>query len=231
MEKTIICNNKPVTISWEKVVNIKDENAMVLESGLTKLSPYKRRVEKIIIHWDVCPSSESCFKYMKRAGDVSTHFSIDNDGTVYQFADTCHKAWHAVGNNSTSIGIDLSTAYDIKFQDKYIKKYGAPKPVIDSAIVHNEQLKPFLGFYDSQIEALEQLIISLTKYYKIPLRYPKDSDGNYLLTNSETINRFKGIMCHFHCSRNKIDVAGLKLDEIILNLRKKFAENKEIIEQ
>lgn len=224
---SIICNHKQVNIDWDKIVNTNENKALVLDQGFTRLGPYKRRIDKIITHHDVCTSAHMCHKVLKR-NNISTHFCIDNDGTIYQFLDTCHKAWHAVGANTYSIGIDISTAYDVKFQEFYINKYGTPKPVIEKAIVHGHEVGPYLGFYPEQIEAYKQLLIGLIKYYKIPLRYPKNEEGTLLTSYSQTCLKFKGIMCHYHTSRDKIDIPGFPLDEIILDLRDKFAKNKEL---
>lgn len=223
---SIICNKKEVFIGWDKVVNVNHPKSLLLDSGFDKKGPYKRVVDKIITHHDVCTSAHMCHKILSR-NNISTHFCIDNDGTIYQFLDCMHKAWHAVGVNSHSIGVDISTAYDVKYQEFYVNKYGKPKPVIESALIHGKEVGPFLGFYPEQIEAYKQLLIGLVKYYKIPLRYPKDEEGNYLLTNTPTAYKFKGVMCHFHSSRGKIDVPGFALDKIINELREMFIKNKE----
>lgn len=229
--KSIICNGKEVSIAWEKVVNIKDPNNLKMESCYTAVAPYARKIDKIITHHDVTTSAHMCRKVFLKGGDKSSHFCIDNDGTIYQFLDPCHKAWHAAGANSYAIGIDISTAYSLKYQDFYIEKYGEPKPVIEDFMVHGKKRPPFLGYYPAQIEAYKQLLISLIKYYKIPLRFPKDDNGDYLRGYSPTAYKFRGILCHFHVDRGKIDAAGINLDEIVMSLRAQFAENKEKYEQ
>lgn len=227
--KSIICNNKEVSINWDKVVNIKDKGNLQLNSNYTSLAPYARKIEKIISHHDVTTSAHMCYKiFAKKDSRKSSHFIIDNDGTIYQFLDPCHKAWHASGANTYSIGIDISTAYKLKYQDYYVNKYGEPKPVVEGFKVHGKELEPFLGYYPQQIEAYKELLISLIKYYKIPVRFPKDERGNYLGGYSPTAYKFKGLLCHFHVDRGKIDPAGINLEEIVKDLRARFAENKEL---
>src|SRR5215475_2671876 len=38
--------------------------------------------------------------------NVSAHFGIGADGTVYQWVDTANQAWHAMGANDHSIGVE-----------------------------------------------------------------------------------------------------------------------------
>lgn len=220
----IICNRKMVNIEWDKIVNINDSKALLIDFSYTNLGPYKRRIDKIITQHDMCTSAHMCHKILKR-NELSTHFCIDNDGTIYQFLDTCHKAWHTAGANTYSIGIDISSAYDPKYQDYYIEKYNKPKP-IETAIIHGEKVGPFLGFYPEQIEAYKQLLIGLIKYYKIPLRYPKNEDGVYLTTSSKNSFKFKGLLCGYHLDSKKNSPPGLNLEEIVLDLRDRFSKNK-----
>ena len=224
---TIICNRKAVSIDWDKVININDSKALLIDFSYTNFEPYKRRVDKIITHHDICTSAHMCHKILKK-NELSTHFCIDNDGTIYQFLDTRHKAWHTAGANTYSIGIDLSTAYDVKYQEYYLEKYKKPKPV-ETAKIHGQELGPFLGFYPEQLEAYKQLLIGLIKYYKIPLRYPRDEEGKMLKTFSNSCYKFKGIMCGYHVNSKKIDPPGLNLDEIVLDLRDRFFKNKSVI--
>lgn len=223
----IICNNKPISIGWDKVINVKEEGALALSQGYSSRKPYQRAISKIITHWDVCRSSKHCFKYMQKEGDLSTHFSIDNDGTIYQFLDTRHKAWHASGANAESIGIDLSTAYYLEHQEWYLKNLGKEKPIVRDATVNDETLDPHLGFFPEQIEAYKQLLISLVRYYKIPLRFPCTKTGELLQEYFEGSKKFTGIMCHYHSQSGKIDVAGLPLDSIVRELRTSFQETKQ----
>ena len=112
----IICNGKPQTINWPKVV-LWDEKAGL---GTKKKSYYDysgkpdRKPTMFVNHWDVCLSSESCATVLKKRG-ISVHFCIDNDGTIYQLLDTQHAAWHAgVGKiNHCSIGVEISNAYSL----------------------------------------------------------------------------------------------------------------------
>ena len=77
-----------------------------------------------------------------------------------------------------------------------------------------------MGYYPIQIEAYKKLITFLCNEYDIPLDYPKDEDGNLCTTVDKNAarGRFNGIVNHYNLTRNKIDTAGLNLDNIINEL-------------
>ena len=60
-------------------------------------------------------------------------------------------------------------------------------------------------------------------YQDIALQCPTDDDGNLITNVVEEAKdaSFKGIVCHYHLTRGKIDCAGLKLDEIINDIKVK----------
>jgi tyrosyl-tRNA synthetase len=45
-----------------------------------------------------------CFKVLHDARDLSVHFMLDLDGTIYQTLDLKERAWHATTSNSRSVG-------------------------------------------------------------------------------------------------------------------------------
>lgn len=187
----------------------------------TKRRTYKkvrktRQPKMIVTHWDVTTSAKKCKNVLEWAG-LSTHFCIDNDGTIYQFVDTNHIAYHAGGVNKVSIGIDLSNAYYLKYNDIYEKRGFGARPVLTSSRVHGKTLDPHLGFYPKQIEAYKKLVSFLHEVYGIPLRVPLTERGDLDtgVVKSVKKRRFSGIVNHYHITRNKIDCAGLRLREIV----------------
>ena len=80
----IICNNDYVEIDWPRVVLPIEADGLRLTKGF-KAVREKREVTNFVCHWDVCLSSESCFRVLKNRG-ISVHFAIDNDGTIYQLS-------------------------------------------------------------------------------------------------------------------------------------------------
>ena len=172
----------------------------------------------IVTHWDVCLSAASCKRVLERRG-ISTHFAIDNDGTIVQLLDCNHIAWHA-GNrrvNANSIGIDFSNAYYTKYQKSYVKNGHGERPILEDSIVHGIKLKPHLGYYPAQLLAYKALLEFLNKAYNIDLECPVDSSGNLITKVFQPAAKgvYEGVVCHYHLTRKKIDTAGLELDKII----------------
>lgn len=222
--QTIIFNDKHFEIFWDKVItwNEKGGEQCVAGSYSSYASEPTRRSNFFVTHWDVCLSSSSCFRVLKQRG-ISVHFGIDNDGTIYQWLDLQHAAWHAGGRswNHNSVGVEVSNAYDLKYQSWYRKQGFGDRPILDGVKVHGTELKPFLGFYDTQLKALAALWEAVSWACNIPLELPKISDT----VDSECVdNTFKGFCNHYHLKSTKIDCAGLdnqKVLKMALELRKR----------
>ena len=194
----------------------------LLKSKCYRRSFLRRKPNVIVTHWDVCTSAASCKRVLEKR-NISTHFVIDNDGTIYQLVDTNNIAWHAKGANNRSIGVDISTAYYIKYQEKYVKMGYPVRPVLKDSIVHGRKLNPHLGFTNNQLESYELLLEHLSRIHDIPLDYPKNDDGSLCTTvyPDAVKGKFKGVINHYNLTRNKIDTAGLKLDKIIDRIKEK----------
>ena len=211
----LMINGKLVPIAWPKV------KRDMLPSKCYKTYRKQRKPHVIVTHWDVCTSADSCKRVLEKRG-ISTHFVIDNDGTIVQLVDTNNIAWHAKGSNNNSIGIDISNAYYVKYGSRYKRMGLEERPVLSDSKVHGRTLKPHLGYYPAQLEAYKVLIDFLNKCLDIPLEYPKNEDGS-LCTGvfpDAVKGRFKGVINHYNLTRNKIDTAGLKVDEIIDSIKK-----------
>jgi len=211
----ITVNGKPESIAWHKV---KED---FLPSSCYRKSRKERKPYFIVTHWDVCTSAASCKRVLEKR-NISTHFVIDNDGTIVQLVDPNNIAWHAKGANNHSIGIDISNAYYPKYASAYRKQGLPPRPILNDSVVHGRKLRSHLGYYPVQLQAYSALITFLCKQYNIPFDYPKNEDGSLCtgVYNPAVKNKFKGVINHYNLTRNKIDTAGLKLDEIIDNIKK-----------
>tara|TARA_Y100000034_G_C6902403_1_gene417677 strand:+ start:2101 stop:3012 length:912 start_codon:yes stop_codon:yes gene_type:complete len=218
----IICAGKGVDIAWNKVVNLVAENNLALPSSCFRLHAEERKPTMIVTHWDAALSAKSCYNILKKRG-ISSHFVIDNDGTIYQMVDTQHIGWHA-GNkkvNQASIGIDFSNAYYMKYQKYYEKRGFGPRPVLSDSTVHGRKLKDHLGYYPEQIAAYKALLKCLHTRYGIPLKSPITGNGvplNAIHTMSKS-GKYEGVVCHYHLTNKKIDCAGLPLEEILDEIR------------
>jgi N-acetyl-anhydromuramyl-L-alanine amidase AmpD len=68
----------------------------------------QRVVDQFVIHYDACGSSRQCFKVLHDLRNLSVHFLLDLDGTIYQTLDLKERAWHATTSNTRSIGIEIA---------------------------------------------------------------------------------------------------------------------------
>ena len=211
-DKRLLCNGVLMPIKWDKV------RIDLLKEGCYKKVTRARKPKMAVTHWDVCLSADSCKRVLEKRG-ISSHFVIDNDGTIVQLADCNDIAWHA-GNrrvNNVSIGIDFSNAYYLKYQRHYVKSGHGERPILDDSVVHGRTLKPHLGYYKRQILAYKALLEFLNETYGIPLEYPMTESGELLTTVSDAAKKgvFEGVVCNYHLTKKKIDTAGLDLKKII----------------
>ena len=65
-------------------------------------------VDQFVLHFDVCGTSRTCFRVLHDHRDLSVHFMLDLDGTIYQTLDLKERAWHATTSNDRSIGVEIA---------------------------------------------------------------------------------------------------------------------------
>jgi len=217
----IVSQGNFIPINWPKVVLWSEEDGLELSSGFTPYSE-KRDIKMFMNHWDVCLNSKTCHRVLNKR-NLSVHFLIDNDGTIYQTNDINNANWHA-GNkkiNHNSIGVEISNAYDLKWQSWYSKKGYGERPIIEGETVHGRSMKPFTGFYDVQIKALQALWLAVSEGLGIPLDCPVDNDGNTLKTVDPEVKNgsFEGFVSHYHATNRKIDCAGLDIKSLIDHIK------------
>ena len=216
-KKYIICGDQNIPIDWDDVILYDDPQGFSLPKNCYKTVKNKRNPSMFVAHWDVCLSSKSCYNVLKKR-KLSVHFLIDNDGTIYQLMNCNDIAFHA-GNrkvNNKSIGVEISNAYYLKYQNIYRSRGFGPRPTWSDAQVHGKTLEPFLGFYPWQEEAFQALTKALNKVYEIPIKTPVQN-GNFITTVVPEVRdaTFEGVVNHYHITNRKIDCAGFELDEVL----------------
>ena len=217
----IVYNSKEFPIEWDKTVLWTDKGGLMAKLG-TYGNMAGKRIRKptmFVNHWDVCLNSSTCQRVLDRRG-ISVHFLIDNDGTIYQTMDLQHVGWHA-GNskiNAKSIGVEISNAYDTKWQSWYKKHGFGERPVIHDAEVHGSTLEPHLGFYPVQLQALQALWKAIHLACDIPLETPTGAAKN-AYTSQVSSGKFKGFVSHYHITKRKIDCAGLDIEKLLEDLK------------
>ncbi len=65
-------------------------------------------VDQLVIHFDARGTSRKCFEILHDVRNLSVHFMLDLDGTIYQTLDVKEAAWHATIANERSIGVEVA---------------------------------------------------------------------------------------------------------------------------
>lgn len=187
-----------------------DDEIERVRGGGWDLPTLQKVVDQFVIHFDVCGVSRQCFNVLHDHRDLSVHFMLDLDGTLYQTLDLKERAWHATTSNNRSVGIEIANmgAYRSEeskaLQEWYAKdsdgkvRITIPKQLGDGGI----RTKGFVGhparpelirgtiqgdellqydFTPEQYAALTKLTATLCKVFpKIQCDYPRDASGNVL---------------------------------------------------
>ena len=187
-----------------------DEEIERMRGGGWDLPALQRVVDQFVIHFDVCGTSRQCFNILQDHRDLSVHFMLDLDGTIYQTLDLKERAWHATTSNSRSVGIEIanmgSYGLDEKnpFDEWYAKEPNGqtritiPQRFGDGGIRtkgfvgHPARPAPVVGtiqgqeliqydFTPEQYRALIRLTATLSKILpRITCDYPKDGEGKLI---------------------------------------------------
>ena len=164
-------------------------------------------VDQFVLHFDVAGTSRQCFKTLHDVRDLSVHFMLDLDGTIYQTLDVKERAWHATSSNTRSVGIEIANigAYptnNTKALDEWYttdqdgrKRVKLPKALGDGGIrtkdfvarpARNERVGGIIqgqelvqqDFTPEQYRALTHLTAALCRVLpKIRCDYPRDASG------------------------------------------------------
>jgi len=189
---------------------LSDEEIERVRGGGWDLPLLQRVVDQFVIHFDVCGTSRQCFKVLQDMRDLSVHFMLDLDGTIYQTLDVKERAWHATISNSRSVGIEIANmgAYPVNGRNPFAqwyakepdgqtritipKKYGGGGILTRNFVGHPARPEPIIGmiqgkeliqydFTPQQYEALIKLTAALCKVLpKIKCDYPKDAAGHLI---------------------------------------------------
>ena len=217
----IVYNGNFTPIKWGKFVLWSERGGHAARSGTyyDYTGRPKRDVKLFVNHWDVCLSSAQCQKVLDKQ-DISVHFLIDNDGTIYQTLDLQHAAFHAGKVNRKSVGVEISNAYYPKYQSTYVRKGFGERPVIEGKRVHHNQLDPFLGFYPAQIDALKALWSAVHNACDVPLETPLNQfdKTSTVYEQKWAYGSERGFVSHYHVDKRKIDCTGLDIKTLLSEL-------------
>ena len=189
---------------------LSDEEIERVRGGGWDLPLLQKIVDQFVIHFDVCGTSRQCFKVLHDHRDLSVHFMLDLDGTLYQTLDLKERAWHATTSNNRSVGIEIANmgAYSLRGESALDEWYARdtdgqtritiPKRLGDGGIRtkgfvgHPARPEPITGtvqghelrqydFTPEQYAALIKLTATLSKVFpKIKCDYPHDAEGKVI---------------------------------------------------
>ena len=220
----LVYNGNFAPIEWDKVVLWSEEGGLSAKPGnyYDYTGRAKRNIRLFVNHWDVCLDSTRCNDVLNKRG-ISVHFLIDNDGTIFQTLDMQHGAWHGSSGrvNRASAGVEISNAYYPKYQNWYKKRGFGGRPIMKDAVVHGQKLDDFTGFYDIQIQAAQALWKAIEACTGVEYQTPLDASGNTSTTYVQDVvyGKFAGIVSHYHCTKKKIDCAGMDIKKLIEEIK------------
>ena len=212
-EKGIMYNGVKYPIKWDKIILWDERGGLKAKAGTYydwSSKPLRKPVQ-FVNHWDATLSSQACARIINKRG-LSMHFLIDNDGTIYQMLDIQHPAWQAGSKfwNINGIGVEISNAYYLKYQDWYVKNGFGERPIVESE-VHNVNIGKHLDFYPVQLDALAALWEAVANATGMELDVCLEKGV------SEEAKNCSGpsFVNHYNLTRNKIDCASLDMQAVL----------------
>lgn len=170
----------------------------------------QRVVDQFVLHFDVAGTSRTCFRVLQDDRDLSVHFMLDLDGTIYQTLDLKERAWHATTSNDRSVGVEIANigAYQTNEPNPFAEWYQTnaagrtcitiPERFGDGGIRtpnfigHPARNEPVRGniqgedlvqydYTPEQYAALIKLTATLCSIFpKLKCQYPVDADGKLI---------------------------------------------------
>ena len=181
-----------------------------MRGGGMDLLTVQQLIDQFVVHFDVSGTSRQCFKTLHDARDLSVHFMLDLDGTIYQTLDVRERAWHAGAANSRSVGIEIANvgAYPagqsgvlqrwykadsnglpyiqvpLEYEPAGFRTEGfIPRPARAEMVrgkVHGRELVQY-DFTPEQYAALVKLTAALCRILpNLACTYPQDGEGNLI---------------------------------------------------
>jgi len=211
-----------------------DVRQRVIDEGW-RLPELQDWVQQFVLHYDVCGTSQRCFKVLQDVRGLSVHFMLDLDGTIYQTLDLKERAWHAGTANDRSVGVEIANIGAYSKMDTLNKWYGAddkgrpyvtlPKNMGDGGIrtpdfvaypsggkavtgvIQGRELTQY-DLTDEQYDSLIKLTATLCKVLpRIKPDYPRDENGELIthVLSESERDSFEGLIGHYHVTKNKVD--------------------------
>lgn len=181
-----------------------------VRGGGWDLPTLQKYVDQFVLHYDDAGISRVCFNTLQDHRDLSVHFMLDLDGTIYQTLDLKERAWHATISNSRSVGVEIANigAYPPNKKNPLSEWYqpttngptlitiparvgpnpertpnfvGHPaRPEPIIGVIQGEQLEQY-DYTPQQYQALIHLTAALCRIFpKIKCDFPHDASGQVI---------------------------------------------------
>ncbi|HXJ24006.1 MAG TPA: N-acetylmuramoyl-L-alanine amidase [Polyangia bacterium] len=178
-------------------------------------------ISQLVLHFDGCVNSRSCFKSMhnreRPSGQgcgLSAHFMIDADGTIYQTLDLVERAYHAEEANSDSIGVEICNRGRVD-RSEWPKLPIEYRTRPTRHVVINGEDHEAYDFRPEQYDSIVALTRTLLRLFpKIKPVIPEENGKPIMDTLADPLS-FAGIMGHLHIERKKWDPGALDWDRIL----------------
>ncbi len=185
------------------------------------LEELRDRISQLVLHFDGCVNSRSCFKSMhnrpRPSGEgcgLSAHFMIDADGTIYQTLDLVERAYHAEEANSGSIGVEICNRGRVD-RSEWPKLPPDYRTRATKHVVINGEDHEAYEFRPEQYQAIVALTRTLLRLFpRIRPVIPEENGQPIMDTLADPLS-FAGIMGHLHIERKKWDPGALDWDRIL----------------
>jgi N-acetylmuramoyl-L-alanine amidase len=193
-----------------------------VESGT--LEELQTQVSQLVLHFDGCVNSRSCFKSMhnrpRPSGEgcgLSAHFMIDADGTIYQTLDLVERAFHAEEANSDSIGVEICNRGRVD-RSEWPKLPADYRTRPTREVVINGYRHEAYEFRPEQYDAIVALSRTLLRVFpKIKPIVPELNGQPIMDTLTDPLD-FEGILGHLHIEKKKWDPGALDWHRILRGL-------------
>jgi N-acetyl-anhydromuramyl-L-alanine amidase AmpD len=178
-------------------------------------------ISQLILHFDGCVNSRSCFKSMhnrpRPSGNgcgLSAHFMIDADGTIYQTLDLVERAFHAEEANSDSIGVEICNRGRVD-RSEWPKLPADYRTRVTRQVTINGEQHEAYEFRPEQYESIIALTRTLLRLFPKIKPVVPERDGHTIMDTLPDPLAFAGILGHLHIERKKWDPGALDWQRLL----------------
>ncbi len=177
--------------------------------GERTLAALQKAISQLVLHFDGCVNSRSCFKSMhnrpRPSGvgcGLSAHFMIDADGTIYQTMDLVERAFHAEEANSDSLGVEICNRGRVD-RSEWPKLPAEYRTRPTRTVTINGEAHEAYDFRPEQYDSIVALARTLLRIFPRIKPMIPERDGQPLMETLEDPLAFAGILGHLHVDLQK----------------------------